>query len=228
MKHSERVLFLDIDNCLYSPDLGISQMMKSRIYAYGREIGLDSDEVEETCSTYFKDYGLTVRGLVLHHNIDPQEFNDKVDGSLPLEDIIKPNPLLRNMIESANARIWAFTNAGLDHASRVLKCLGIEDLFEGITYCDYTEPNFPCKPEKRVYEKAMKEAGVSNPQLCYFADDSAKNVEAALQLDWTAVHVSKQTSSCEHGYIAGEDNIIRCCHIETVLNLPQALPELFS
>ncbi|KAJ1668350.1 suppressor of deletion of TFIIS [Coemansia sp. RSA 1813] len=222
------VLFLDIDNCLYPLSLGIYKMMKSRIYAYGQEIGLDNGSVEETCAEYLKDYGLAVRGLIKHYNIDPASFNEKVDGSLPIEDIIKPNPLLRVMIESTTARVWAFTNAGLDHARRVLSCLGVEDLFEGVTFCDYTEPNFPCKPERRAYEKAMLEAGVSDVHLCYFADDSLNNVQAALDLGWTAVHVSEQRTDCGMGIDVGDKNDVRCCHISTITELPQALPFLFE
>ncbi|KAJ1799175.1 suppressor of deletion of TFIIS [Coemansia sp. RSA 2399] len=222
------VLFLDIDNCLYPPNLGIFKLMKSRIHEYGRELGLDGDSVEETCTTYLRDYGLTIRGLMKHHNIDPAGFNEKVDGTLPIEEIIKPNPLLRSMIESAEARVWAFTNAGLDHARRVLKSLGVEDLFEGVTYCDYMEPDFPCKPERRAYEKAMEEAGVRDASLCYFADDSLINVQAALGLGWTAVHVAKNRTGCEAAIGVGDKGTVECCHISTILELPAALPLLFG
>ncbi|KAJ2529386.1 suppressor of deletion of TFIIS, partial [Coemansia sp. RSA 1933] len=180
------ILFLDIDNCLYPLELGIFRLMKRRIHTYVSSLGLDSASVETTCSKYRKDYGLTIRGLMKHHGIDPTEFNEQVDGTLPIEDIVKPNPPLRAMLQTTDARLWAFTNAGLDHARRVLKGLGIEDLFEGVTYCDYLGPDFPCKPERRAYEKAMREAGISDPRLCFFADDTLANVRAARELGWTA------------------------------------------
>ncbi|KAI8325961.1 pyrimidine 5'-nucleotidase [Martensiomyces pterosporus] len=214
----EQVFFFDIDNCLYSPDLGIDQLMKQRIYAFAREIGLDKDSVEATCHSYYKDYGLSVRGLMKHHGIDPRDFNEKVDGSLPLEQVIKPDPELRQMIQSIKTRRWAFTNAGLVHAQRVLRGLQVEDLFEGITYCDYTEPNFPCKPERQAYERVMEQAGVQDPRLCYFADDSANNVAMAKSLGWTAVHVSKQAGEEEAGDY----------HIATIHELPAVLPQLFN
>ncbi|KAJ2339480.1 suppressor of deletion of TFIIS [Coemansia erecta] len=195
-------------------------MMKQRIYAYGRTIGLDEADVVKTCASYYRDYGLSVRGLINHHQIDPVEFNDKVDGSLPLESIIKPDPILRSMLESIRTRRWAFTNAGIDHARRVLKCLAVDDLFEGITFCDYMEPEFPCKPEREAYDRAMCEAGVDDPQLCYFADDSAKNVEAAICLGWTAVLVSPAIDTL------GSDEAHP--QIETIHQLPSVLPQLFN
>jgi len=51
--------------------------------------------------------------------------------------------------------------------------------FEGLTYCDYgaataTDPTtgemqgFVCKPQRGMFEKAMREAGVEDPTACYF------------------------------------------------------------
>ncbi|KAJ2840743.1 suppressor of deletion of TFIIS [Coemansia sp. 'formosensis'] len=212
------IFFFDIDNCLYSTDLGIDQLIKARIYEFGKEAGLDSTTVIDTCSSYYKDYGLTVRGFINHHGIDVAAFNKKVDGDLPLESVIKPDLALRNMILSIKTRRWAFTNAGIDHARRVLKCLQVDDLFEGITYCDYAEPNFPCKPERRAYEKAMKESGAKDVQVCYFADDSVANVKEAKAFGWTAVLVSKEKP---------RDSTSTDLHIKTIHELPLVLPQLF-
>ncbi|KAJ2491720.1 suppressor of deletion of TFIIS [Coemansia sp. RSA 2050] len=215
----ERIFFFDIDDCLYSPELCVHLLIKERIYEYGRSIGMDAATVVETCTSYYKDYGLTMRGFINHHGVDVAAFNDKVNGSLPLESVIKPDPALREMILSIKARRWAFTNAGFEHASRVLKCLQVDDLFEGITYCDYAEPDFPCKPERRAYEKAMKESGAKDVRLCYFADDSASNVNAAKEFGWTSVLVSKQQPVAR----AATD-----LHIKAIHDLPLVLPQLFT
>lgn len=37
------------------------------------------------------------------------------------------------------------------HAQRVLRILNVEDLVEGLVYCDYAQPNFVCKPEFAFY-----------------------------------------------------------------------------
>jgi hypothetical protein len=47
---------------------------------------------------------------------DPLDFDQKCDGALPLEDMIKPNPALRKLMEDIDrkkARVWAFTNANI-------------------------------------------------------------------------------------------------------------------
>jgi pyrimidine and pyridine-specific 5'-nucleotidase len=120
---------------------------------------------------YFKKYGQTVEGLVRHHEVDAIHYNSQVDDALPLETLLKPNPQLRQLLESIDTtkvRLWLFTNAYVTHAKRVVKLLGIDDLFEGITYCDYSQVPFICKPQTGMFAKAMKEAGVENTAACYF------------------------------------------------------------
>lgn len=120
---------------------------------------------------YYKDYGLAVSGLALHHKIDPLEFNREVDDALPLDDIITPNPQLRQLLSDINrskVKPWLFTNAHITHAQRVVRLLGVEDMFEGLTYCDYgTVPLHP-KPHAEMYQKAEVEAGVTSAQDCFF------------------------------------------------------------
>ncbi|KAI0702875.1 pyrimidine 5-nucleotidase [Cytidiella melzeri] len=183
------VIFLDVDNTLYSASSKISQAMGERIHetAYFVTLGLDEERASELHHKYYTEYGLALRGLVRHHEIDPLDFDRKCDGSLPLEDMIKPDPGLRKLlqdIDRSKARVWALTNAYRTHATRVLHILGVEDLIDGLIFCDYAQPYFSCKPEPDFYQNALKKAGVSDPKRCYFIDDSRNNVAAAFKLGW--------------------------------------------
>ncbi|KAF8921649.1 hypothetical protein BGZ58_004075, partial [Dissophora ornata] len=143
----------------------------------------------------------------------------KVDGSLPLDDILKENIPLRDMINSMNIeKKWLFTNAGKNHALRVVKCLGLEGCFDGLTYCDYLEPNFPCKPEAESFRRAMRDAGVVHASNCYLVDDSAANVDKALDLGWTGVHVADDPEVSNFGHF----------QISDILDLPKVLPEFWE
>lgn len=120
---------------------------------------------------YYKEYGLAIEGLVRHHKVDPLEYNRKVDDALPLDDIITPDPVLRTLLEDMDrtkVKLWLFTNAHITHGKRVVKLLGIEDLFEGITYCDYGQETMICKPHAEMYDKAEAEAGAESAEKCYF------------------------------------------------------------
>lgn len=107
------------------------------IPAYFVSLGLEEERASELHHRYYTEYGLALRGLVRHHEIgevapipyvpsclpciyshfshpDPLDFDKKCDGSLPLEDMIKPDPALRKLLEDidrSRARIWGLTNA---------------------------------------------------------------------------------------------------------------------
>lgn len=120
---------------------------------------------------YYQDFGLAISGLVRHHKVDPLEYNREVDDALPLDGLITPNPELRRLLEDidkSKVKMWLFTNAHITHGKRVVKLLGIEDLFEGITFCDYRKLPFVCKPHREMFEKAEAEAGVRSVEDCYF------------------------------------------------------------
>ncbi|KKA18659.1 Uncharacterized protein T310_7379 [Rasamsonia emersonii CBS 393.64] len=96
---------------------------------------------------YYREYGLAIQGLTRHHKIDPLQFNREVDDALPLDDILKPDPKLRKLLEDIDrtkVKLWLLTNAYVTHAKRVVRLLGVDDLFEGITYCDYSQPQLVC------------------------------------------------------------------------------------
>ncbi|MCJ1478068.1 hypothetical protein MMC13_006743 [Lambiella insularis] len=141
---------------------------------------------------YYTDYGLAIEGLVRHHKVDPLEYNQKVDDALPLDGVITPDPKLRQLLEDINTtrvRPWLFTNAHVTHAKRIVRLLAVEDLFEGITYCDYTQNLLICKPHKEMFDKAEAEAGVKSVQDCFFVDDSYLNCQHAQARGWTTAHL---------------------------------------
>ena len=35
---------------------------------------------------------------------------------------------------------------------RVLKILNVNDLVDGLVFCEYADPNFSCKPEREYYD----------------------------------------------------------------------------
>ncbi|KAI9285646.1 HAD-like domain-containing protein [Umbelopsis sp. AD052] len=217
-RSEELMFFFDLDNCLYHKSHGIQNLMRKYILQYFDKLGIPESEAAVLRERYYIEYGLSIRGMIQHHQVDPVDFDEQVDGRLPLEDLLKPEPELRKMLETLPMRKWILTNAGLQHAKRVLKLLDIEDQFEGITYCNYSEPNFPCKPEVTMYERAMKDAGVKEHNHCYFVDDSDVNVEAATKLGWTSVHVADDPKKSNAGDF----------QIAAITELPQVLPDLWK
>ncbi len=83
MRTNEAIVWLDIDNTLYKRSTRIAELMAERIRAYFHGMGLSQEEARSLHSTYYKTYGLAIRGLVKHHQIDPLDYDRKCDASLP-------------------------------------------------------------------------------------------------------------------------------------------------
>ncbi|KAK9478264.1 HAD-like domain-containing protein [Lipomyces japonicus] len=182
------VFFFDIDNCLYPRSYKIHDIMAKLIDDYFMErLNLSFNDASILHQKYYKEYGLAIEGLVRHHEIDPLEYNSKVDDALPIAQVLKPDPKLKEFLlsfDKSKVKLWLFTNAYKTHAQRVIKALDIENIFEGVTFCDYSEPILICKPKPEMFERAMKDAGVSSNDKCYFIDDSYTNIKGAKEFGW--------------------------------------------
>lgn len=74
--------------------------MKDRIQAYFIKIGLPIDEAKKLHHHYYTEYGLAIRGLVRHHQVDALDYDKHCDAALPLEEVIGPSPALQELIAS--------------------------------------------------------------------------------------------------------------------------------
>ncbi|KIW14189.1 pyrimidine 5'-nucleotidase [Exophiala spinifera] len=187
-KDERAIFFFDIDNCLYPKSKKVHDHMAVLINKYFvTHLNMPTEEATRLHQQYYKDYGLAIEGLSRHHQVDPLEFNREVDDALPLDDLLTPDAGTRAILESfdkTKVKMWLFTNAHITHGRRVVKLLGIEDLFEGITYCDYSQTPLAPKPLPEMFEKALREAGASKDTEIYFVDDSFLNCRAAYERGW--------------------------------------------
>lgn len=187
------VFYFDIDNCLYPKSRKVHDHMQRLIDDFFiKHLGLTAEDALMLHQKYYKDYGLAIEGLAQHHKIDPLVFNREVDDALPLDDILSPDLELRALLEAfdrTKVKLWLFTNAHVTHGTRVIKLLGVEDCFEGITYCDYAAEKLVPKPRAEMFEKAEREAKAGSMDQCYFVDDSYLNCTHANARGWHAVHL---------------------------------------
>ncbi|GAP89405.1 putative pyrimidine 5 -nucleotidase [Rosellinia necatrix] len=189
----KKVFFFDIDNCLYPASAKVHHRMADLIHDYfERHLNLPRDEAVELHSKYYKKYGLAIGGLMRFHDVDPLHFNSEVDDALPLDDLIRPRidvvRLLQD-VDRSKVKLWLFTNAYVNHARRVVKIMGIDHMFDGLTYCDYTTLPFVSKPQEEMFAKAMMEAGAHDMEDCYFVDDNYYNCSMAEKLGWNSAHL---------------------------------------
>lgn len=187
---NKRIFLFDIDNCLYNRSTRIHDMMQVRIHNYFKtHLHLSDKKAEELHQLYYKTYGLALEGLVRNHHVDALAYNSEVDDSLDLKSVLHYNEGLRNMLlQIKNSGqfdfLWLITNAYKNHALRVISFLGVGDLFDGLTYCDYAELPIVCKPMKAFFDRCLETLNVDENGLknLSFVDDSEINVKAAADL----------------------------------------------
>ncbi|PKI48696.1 uncharacterized protein C24B11.05-like [Punica granatum] len=126
-------LLFDLDDTLYPYSSGLSLEVTKSIQEYmTQKLHIKESEVPEMCISLYKNYGTTMAGLrAVGYNFDYDDFHGFVHGRLPY-NMLKPDPVLRQLLLSVPLRKLIFTNADKAHAARVLKRLGLEDCFDGI------------------------------------------------------------------------------------------------
>jgi putative hydrolase of the HAD superfamily len=182
-------LYFDLDDTLYPASSGLWEAIRQRMNSYMQKfINLPLPEIVHMRQDYLEKYGTTLRGLQAHYEVDTDEYLAYVH-DLPLEDFIRPDSKLKQVLLSLPQRRWIFTNSDNNHARRVLKILGVEDCFNGII--DIRAVDFACKPDKIAYQRALAIAGDENPGSCMIFDDALRNLIPAHVMGFYTVLVGK-------------------------------------
>ncbi len=157
----------DLDNTLYPRASNIFRQVDERIRLYVRRLlNVDEAEAEKIQKSFYKAHGTTLRGLMLNHNVDPDEFLEfvhDIDHSA-----VKADPELGRAIKRLPGKKYIFTNGSRQHAEKVAERLGFTDHFADIF--DIVAANLVPKPERETYERFVKHFGVEPERAAMFED----------------------------------------------------------
>ena len=191
----------DLDDTLYPPSNEIYSQMAERIRNYiMRVLDIDEETATTVQKTYYKKYGATVHGLMVEHNIQPEDFTDYVH-DLDLSSI-RENPQLKACLQALPGKKHVFTNGAYHHAERVLKRLNIYDCFSGIF--SIREAEYVPKPAEQTYLKMMKTFNVT-PQKSMMFDDSPVNILAAKKVGLRTVWISSNVVNNKYCSVDSKD-----------------------
>lgn len=182
--HVEHWVF-DLDNTLYPSSCNLFAQVDRRIGDYIAErFGLPYEEARRKQKAYFREYGTSLRGLMLEHDIDPIPFLDYV------HDIdvtpVAPSPLLDQALARLPGRKLVYTNGSTRHAENILARLGIDRRIDGIF--DIVAAGYVPKPDPAAYDSFVKQHGV-DPSRAAMVEDIARNLAPAAALGMTTVWV---------------------------------------
>jgi len=182
-----KYILFDLDNTLYSTETGLMAAVGQRILQYMQErVGLDPMMARDLRRHYYQTYGATLKGLQIHHNIDPDDYLAYVH-DVPLGDYLKPDEALDRTLTEIQAEKIVFTNATTEHARRVLDFLGVEHHFNCIV--DLRAMNYENKPQPEAYQCVLDILG-ARPEECLMVEDSVRNLRPAKKLGMATVLVN--------------------------------------
>ena len=186
--HADCWIF-DLDNTLYPDDLGlfgqVSRRMTEFIY---RHLDLAHDAARALQTRYFREYGTTLRGLMLRDGVDAEGFLDFV------HDIdltrLAPDPVLTTALRRLPGRKLIFTNGSKPHAERILARRDLAGMFDDIV--DIVASDFVPKPDPRPYEALIRRHRIDAARTV-MVEDMAQNLVPARSLGMATVWVRTAT-----------------------------------
>ncbi len=175
----------DLDNTLYPSDINLFPQIDQRMGAFiARHFGIGQEDARRLQKHYFRTYGTTLRGLMLHHGMAPEAYLDYVH-DIDLS-VISHNAPLDAALAALDGRKTVFTNGSLKHAEGTLARLGISQHFDAIF--DVAAAEFVPKPDPACYQKMLMSLVIA-PERAVLFEDTAHNLPPAAALGMTTVLV---------------------------------------
>ncbi|HEY1723282.1 MAG TPA: pyrimidine 5'-nucleotidase [Magnetospirillaceae bacterium] len=179
----------DLDNTLYSSASDVfPQIHRNMLSFIVQLLGVSEDEAKLHRSRMYRQYGTTMRGMMVEHGVDPHAFMDHVH-AIDL-GCIDPAPQLGAAIARLPGRKIIFTNGSRHHATNVLNRLGIAGHFDAVF--DVEDCDWLPKPDATGYTAIVARHGIA-PERAAMIDDIPHNLAPASALGMTTVWVREGT-----------------------------------
>lgn len=179
----------DLDNTLYSAEFDLFDQIDVRMRTYiAAFLGVPVDDAHRLQKQYFDQFGMSLRGLMHLHRMDPKPFLERVH-DIDLS-VLPPSPELDAALADLPGRKIIYTNASTRHAERVIDRLGVAHHIDAVF--DIVEANYQPKPEPAAYDMIVKRHGL-DPRSTVMVEDMARNLMPAALLGMTTVWVRTES-----------------------------------
>jgi putative hydrolase of the HAD superfamily len=139
----------DLDNTLYPHSVDLFSQIDQNMTSYvAALLQTDRDSARKLQKQYYLEHGTTLQGLMLHHDIDPDDFLEKAH-AIDYTGL-EPQPELAAAIKALPGRKFIFTNGSVKHAQDTAGALGILEHFDDIF--DIVAANYLPKPAGGTYD----------------------------------------------------------------------------
>ena len=184
LDHIDTWIF-DLDNTLYPASCRLFDQVDQRMGAFICEfLKMDLAEARALQKRYLKEFGTTLRGLMINHECPPERFLEAahaIDYSA-----VQRDERLDDALGRLPGRKLIFTNGSVPHAERVMERLGVARHFAGVF--DIVAAGYWPKPEMSAYEGLIRIHEVE-PRRAALIEDLPRNLVPAAALGMTTVLV---------------------------------------
>lgn len=185
-----RVWIFDLDDTLHDASTHIFPVMNRAMTEYiMHSLTLDEPAAFQLRQHYWRIYGATLKGLMRHHGTDPHHFLEKTHELPDLNNMVISAKGLRQALLRLHGRKVIFTNAPLHYAMRVLKLLGIADIFE--TVFSVESSKFHPKPSVRGFQRLLSTIK-AEAKDCIMLEDNLPALMTAKRMGMRTIYVSKR------------------------------------
>ena len=174
-----KYLLLDLDGVCYGKHNNYSlekvfgQVSRRMTMFISQKLKIDMEEAKKLQTNYFYKYNTSLNGLMIHHDIPPEEFLKYVH-TIDLS-FMKEDKIMRNELEKLDMEKFIFTNGSAEHAKNILSHLGVYDLFGRDKVFDIKDAGYVPKPEAKTFDLMVEKFGL-NPKETIYIEDIAKNL----------------------------------------------------
>ncbi|MBI5376132.1 MAG: pyrimidine 5'-nucleotidase [Candidatus Schekmanbacteria bacterium] len=181
-------IIIDLDNTLYPEHKGIFSQVNNRINLYLEEkMKFRRDTINSMRVEYMEKYGTTLRGLMIHHHVDPGDYLKFVH-DVEIESVLSGNKALDDFLHKLKGEKILFTNGAYNYAMRILNSLCVAHHFN--TIFDIVSIDYIAKPDSYGYKKLIALTGNGSSCNYLFIDDRPDNIRTAKELGMLTVLVS--------------------------------------
>ncbi|CAA7611518.1 pyrimidine 5'-nucleotidase [Magnetospirillum sp. UT-4] len=206
--HVEAWVF-DLDNTLYPASSSLFPQIDVRMRQFiAARLGMPLDQAFALQKRYYREFGTTLRGLMLVHGLEPDEFLDYVHDID--HTVLDAAPALDAALARLKGRKFIFTNGSAAHAVKVMERLGIAGRFEGIF--DIAAAAYVPKPDPACYRAMVDRFGI-DPARAAMVEDIHRNLKPAAAIGMTTVWVRQDNHPDFKVVSQDEDDLAHVHHV---------------
>ncbi len=200
LSHIEHWIF-DLDNTIYHARYNLFCQVSKKITDYVMAaLDLEREQAKQLQTQYFHGYGTTMRGMVVNHQCDPEEFlsfvHDIDYSKLPYDgELVKG-------LQNISGKKYIFTNGSKEHALCVLEQMQLVGFFDDIF--DIRIADFIPKPFQEPYDSMLKMSSI-DPKKSIMVEDISQNLKVPFALGMKTLWVEDSSEEGAGFGKPGED-----------------------